>query len=92
MSEGRKQGEGVSGPDNRVREARLKPEFASVYPYIRPGVWYLAASVVSAIWLDGARGAGERLSDEHFEFRGPAEERPAGARTRLSDKAADESE
>ena len=31
-----------------VREARLRPEFAGVYPQIRPGLWLIAATIASA--------------------------------------------
>jgi hypothetical protein len=84
------QAEGSSVPERisehiDLRAARLKPEFAALYPGIRPGVWYVAAVVVSAIWHDQGRGQGQRLSNEHFDFLGGTEERPQGARTRASD-------
>jgi hypothetical protein len=58
-----------------IREARLKPEYASVYPGVPPGVW-MPASVIGQqllLWHLTAPAApqGERLiSEEHFEFRG----------------------
>jgi hypothetical protein len=67
-----------------LRAARLKPEFASLYPKIQAGAWYVAAAVVSAIWYDRVWGQGRRLSDEHFEFYG-GEQRPAVAHTRSGD-------
>ena len=84
------QDEGSSMPQHigehiDYRAARLKPEFAHLYPAIPPGVWLLAAAIVSAIWHDEVRGHGRRLVDEHFEFYGEAEKRPPGARTRSGD-------
>jgi len=71
------------------REARLKPEFADLYPGLRPDVWY------SAAWLSARQFARTRcdgvaseiaaiLSDQHFEFRG-------GRPRRLRGSSADES-
>ncbi len=60
----------------RVREARLQPEFASLYPWIRSGQWQpasvLADCVLAGRLLRGASSAiqGRVLADEHFEFRG----------------------
>jgi hypothetical protein len=60
----------------RVREARLQPEFASLYPWITSGSWQpasvLADSVLAGRLLRGASSAlqGRVLADEHFEFRG----------------------
>ncbi len=59
------------------REARLRPEFAHLYPYLRAGEWdsaaVLADRVVASILgrPDGRFIVGERALDaEHFEFRG----------------------
>ena len=59
------------------REARLKPEYASLYPFLEAGVWQLASTVSFkvAAWLaqypERKLPDGERiLSDEHFELRG----------------------
>jgi hypothetical protein len=73
----------TSNPAETVREARLRPEFASLYPWMSPGVWYLAASVASAArdHEDGQAESERRLSPEHFEFRGAIRPRPAGPRT-----------
>jgi hypothetical protein len=62
-------------PMSDRREARLRPEFAALYPGLRPDVWY------SAAWLSARQFARTRcdgvateiasvLSDQHFEFRG----------------------
>ncbi len=75
------------------REARLKPEFAELYPPLEPGQW-LSAAVASArmlLWQTrqrGTSGLGTRTLDpEHFDFRGgatdSAEDRQRG--TRLDD-------
>ena len=71
----------------RVREARLKAEFAHLYPPLQPGRWEPAAAMADRLvaWLlrqpDRGYMAPERvLRSEHFEFRGgtdPAESRHA---------------
>ncbi len=60
--------------ENR-REARLRPEFAELYPVLEPGVWMPASDIGRQLllWhLATARApTDERLiSEEHFEFRG----------------------
>ena len=67
------------------REARVRPEFASLYPGLRSGEWASAATVadrVLAAWLmRGSETAirGRVLLDAHFEFRGGGSE--GGERT-----------
>jgi hypothetical protein len=58
-----------------IREARLKPEYASIYPGVPPGVWMPASTIGQQLLLwhltAPATPQGERLiSEEHFEFRG----------------------
>ncbi len=59
-----------------IREARLKPQYAYLYPPIAAGVWTPAAEVGARMlfWQVQCLGAvqlGERLLDgSHFEFRG----------------------
>lgn len=74
-----------------VREARLRPEFADHYPAMQAGMWYLAATVASAVRHDETAPRGELrpLPDSHFEFRGAVPSRPRGARTRSSDRSGD---
>jgi hypothetical protein len=67
------------------REARLKPEFAHIYPPLEAGKWELAgvlADKVTAWLLRQAQGsimsADRVLRPEHFEFRGTSP-RPASA-------------
>lgn len=70
-----------------MREARLRPEFAALYRWVQPDVWYLAAS------LERPSEGGDptqprrrqRLPDAHFEFRG-GESRPQSARVPGSDR------
>ncbi len=61
---------------NLVREARLRPEVASLYPGIPAGVWISAAELgarllVQHLAAEHPATLGSRLLDEsHFEFRG----------------------
>jgi hypothetical protein len=60
---------------HNIREARLRPEFADLYPAIEPGVWLPATTVGQQLLLWHLAKAqtpqGERLmGEEHFEFRG----------------------
>ncbi len=74
-----------------VREVRLKPEYAELYPEIEPGVW-MAAPVVSArrlarIKLDGdAASLARVLDDSHFEFRGGRPREEMTVRSRFGDR------
>ena len=59
-----------------VREARIRPEWAHLYPGLEAGVWFIAAQLVPLVlrhrlhdqptWEFTRR----ILVDEHFEFRG----------------------
>ena len=76
-----------------VREARLRPEFASLYPGVQPGVWLPATTVGQKLLLwhlaTAATPQGERLmAEDHFEFRGGrgTESRNGATRTRASDQ------
>jgi hypothetical protein len=82
----------------RGREARLKPEHASFYPGVKPGIWLpvetLIRHVTDIIYHDrskmGVITGARLLHQEHFEYRGTSarpEGLPAGA-TRLSDSGA----
>lgn len=77
----------AAGEEGPVREARLRPEFAHTYPGMQAGMWYLAASVASAVRHDQAAPPAQLrpLPDTHFEFRGGARGRQHEARTRSSD-------
>jgi hypothetical protein len=61
------------------REARLRPEFAHLYPALEPNRWESAAMMADRVvaWLirqpDRGYMAPERvLRSEHFDFRGGA--------------------
>jgi CheY-like chemotaxis protein len=77
------------------REARLRTEFAHLYPPLEAGHWELAGAIVGRLlaWLLQAQR--ERVSDdrvlptEHFEFRGssPRPDNTHRNRTRMRDAA-----
>ena len=57
------------------REARLKREFARLYPGLKPGVWYsaawLSARQFARIPCDGrVESMASVVNEQHFEFRG----------------------
>ena len=69
------------------REARLKPEFAHLYPGLKPRTWYnaawLSARQFARVPCDGrATSIAKMLNDSHFEFRGgrPRRDRAAEGR------------
>jgi len=74
-----------------MREARLRPEYAELYPELVPGQWEPAAriaEVVLARYLlqqltDGQ--ADRALNETHFEFRGGAEVPATETRRRAAD-------
>ena len=75
-----------------IREARLKPEYASLYPGVTPASRPPASAIGQQLLLwhltAPATPQGERLiSEEHFEFRGG--QKRVGSwinmRTRLAD-------
>ena len=77
------------------RQARLRPDYASLYPGLEPGVWEdaddLAEQLLTQHLLRPSPGfmlSGRVLPVEHFEFRGgDSAGRPRIARTRRSDPA-----
>jgi hypothetical protein len=77
------------------RQARLRPEYASLYPGLEPGVWEdaddLAEQLLTPHLLRPSPGfmlSGRVLPVAHFEFRGgDSAGRPRIARTRRSDPA-----
>ena len=66
-----------------VRRARVRAEFAWLYPEIVPGVWMSArkaAQLVRRSPRPDRRPSGERvLPDTHFEFRGGRRSRQAAS-------------
>ena len=70
-----------------VREGSLRSAYQPLYRGVQAGVWYIAASLTSAVGVGQERGSRRVLSDLHFEFRGRDEFglRPPDARTRRED-------
>lgn len=75
-----------------MREARLKPEFADLYPTLTPGQWEPAARVAEVVLarlllmeISETPLEDRVLREEHFEFRGEsldgAPRAPGSART-----------
>lgn len=65
-----------------MREARLKPEYAELYPTLTPGQWEPAARVAEAVLarlllleISEAPLQDRVLQEQHFDFRG---ETPGG--------------
>ena len=77
-----------------VREGRLKPEFAQLYPGIPAGTWMLAATLAKHL-LNGMVADGKHapainvrlMDDDHFEFRGGRDPARATRNTRAGDPA-----
>lgn len=59
-----------------MREARLRPEFAHLYPGLTPGRWEPASRIAEAVLANmllqqmGEAPQQGRLDEAHFEFRG----------------------
>jgi hypothetical protein len=76
-----------------VREARLRAEWADLYPGVEPGVWHVAAELVPLVLrhrLQAGRGwefTRRILLDDHFEFRGgrPRDATWTGVLSRVED-------
>lgn len=73
-----------------MREARLRPEFAHLYPGLRPGQWESAGRIAEAVLanlmlqeMTDATAKERLLTEEHFEFRGAADA-PTGRRRHRS--------
>lgn len=75
-----------------MREARLRPEFADLYPELTPGQWEPAARIAEVVLARYllqrmTDGTPERALDEtHFEFRGGAEPSRGDVRERAVDR------
>jgi len=76
-----------------VREARLRPEFAGLYPGVEPDVWYRAATIAEhmlarLVHQDAVRLPPRILDSHHFEFRG-SDGLPPGPRPTLGARSTD---
>jgi hypothetical protein len=65
------------------REARLRPEYAHLYPMLEPDKWELATSIAEKVAATRLLQLAEVfvlhdrvLADAHFEFRGGSVRRP----------------
>lgn len=75
-----------------MREARLRSEFAELYPGLTPDRWLPAARVAEAVLANlllqqmGEAPAVERLlPEEHFDFRGGASDAASTRGKRATD-------
>ena len=64
-----------------MREARLRPEFAELYPGLTPGRWEPASRIAEAVLANvmlhkmaEAPLPDRLLQEAHFEFRGEVED------------------
>jgi hypothetical protein len=76
-----------------MREARLRPEFAQLYPELTPGQWEPAARIAEVLLARfllqqmASNPMDRALQESHFEFRGGAEEPPlTNPRRRVVDR------
>jgi hypothetical protein len=60
-----------------IREARLRPEYVSLYPDLEPGVWVPARTLAEFVLerglyqrRTGSPSQSRLLLESHFEFRG----------------------
>jgi hypothetical protein len=76
-----------------MREARLRPEFAHIYPELVPGQWEPAARIARVILaryllqqMTDTPSPDRALDEAHFEFRGSAEPGRDNLRERTEDR------
>ena len=73
-----------------VRQARLKPEYAALYPGLEADVWVPAAEAAAqilAMMRASSSSFEERVMNErHFEFRGGLPAPRPHLRSRLADR------
>ena len=77
-----------------MREARLRPEFAHLYPTLTPGHWEPAALVAEVVLarlllleISEVPIKDRVLNEEHFEFRGETPDGAPRSSSRVADKA-----
>jgi hypothetical protein len=75
-----------------MREARLRPEFADLYPELIPGHWEPASRIVEVVLaryllqkMADTPVADRALTEAHFEFRGGADPPRSQRRARAVD-------
>jgi hypothetical protein len=75
-----------------MREARLRPEFAQLYPVLTPGEWEPAARIAEAVLanlllraMTDTPSPDRLLPEAHFEFRGGGEPARSDSRERADD-------
>jgi hypothetical protein len=82
--------------NSRIRQVRLRPEFAHLYPGLDPGVWETATDLAARLLAQhvmqpspGYMLTNRILPDEHFEFQGGAPRSASwtGLRSRLTDQS-----
>ena len=68
-----------------LREARVRPEYAHLYPMLQPGIWASAALVAEKVAATRLLQLADTyvlhdrvLIDAHFEFRGGSSRRHLG--------------
>jgi len=76
-----------------MREARLRPEFADLYPELVPGHWEPAARIAQVVLaryllrqMTDGEAADRALDEAHFEFRGGADSDRGRLRERADDR------
>jgi hypothetical protein len=77
-----------------MREVRLRPQFAHLYPELVPGQWEPAARIAEVLLaryllrqMADSPSDDRALDETHFEFRGGAEPPRANLRERAADRA-----
>jgi hypothetical protein len=73
-----------------IRQARLKPEYAELYPGIKAGAWVpaadAAAQVLAMMRAPGRTFEDRVMNERHFEFQGGLPSPRPHVRSRLADR------
>jgi hypothetical protein len=77
-----------------MREARLRPEFAQLYPVLTPGEWEPAARIAEAVLanlllheMTDSPSPDRLLPEAHFDFRGGAQPERSDVLERADDRS-----